>query len=190
MISKNKQLKKGFTLIELLVVVLIVGILAAVALPQYKEAVEKTKASEAFILLKALAQAEKEYYIINGEYAKKFEDLTVDIKWTDNKAWQYALHTDTLSNKDWSLQLIFNHNAIAIQITRISGQYVGGGFKYLLFSSAYSSQINSIITDKIICQEGLNMTYYPFDKTEGSYCESIFNGTLINDNWNRIYLLY
>ena len=67
--------KKAFTLIELLVVVLIIGILAAVALPQYEKAVEKSRAAEAFVMLKHLKDAQEVYYMANGVYATSFEEL-------------------------------------------------------------------------------------------------------------------
>ena len=71
----------GFTLIELLVVVLIIGILAAVAVPQYQKAVEKSRATEALSLIKSAAQAEEAYRLANGTWAQSFEELAIDISW-------------------------------------------------------------------------------------------------------------
>ena len=73
------EVNDGFTLIELLVVVLIIGILAAVAVPQYQKAVEKSRVAEALIVTKALAQAEQTYYLANGDYSYDISLLDLDI---------------------------------------------------------------------------------------------------------------
>ncbi len=82
--SAGKQ--RGFTLIELLVVVLIIGILSAVALPQYQQAVEKARASEAFSNIASFRKAVEVWKLANPGKSRGFTgnrfgvgELDVDI---------------------------------------------------------------------------------------------------------------
>jgi len=119
----------AFTLIELLVVVLIIGILAAVAVPQYQKAVEKSRAREALSLLKSVYQAAKAYEMANGAWPESFDELAVEIPWTGNVRWRESSYIrDTRSNDLWSLQLYKNRGDEQVLLGRISGKYEGVGF--------------------------------------------------------------
>ena len=62
--SKNK---KGFTLVEVLVVVLIIGILGAIALPQYMTSVERARVTSNMSVLKPIYDSALQYYSFNDE---------------------------------------------------------------------------------------------------------------------------
>lgn len=71
-------MKNGFTLIELLVVVLIIGILSAVALPQYNRAVLKARYSEIQTIISAYKTAAEAYYMANGAYPDYWHDMDLE----------------------------------------------------------------------------------------------------------------
>ncbi len=75
---------RAFTLIELLVVVLIIGILAAIALPQYQKAVEKARLATWMPLVRAIYDAEETHYLATGTYTTDLEVLSIQIPVTDN----------------------------------------------------------------------------------------------------------
>ena len=169
----------GFTLIELLVVVLIIGILAAVALPQYQKAVEKSRAAQALSLLKSFAQAFQSYYMANGEYPTTFDQLDLEMNWTGTEKWG-SRASDTRSNGEWSLQIIDDSGNHGVYVGRLQGEFKGGGFGFYAVSPGSGFETNAIV-----CLERKSLGVV-FEKNPGDYCQKLFHATPRQNNSNAL----
>ncbi|MBR2082223.1 MAG: prepilin-type N-terminal cleavage/methylation domain-containing protein [Elusimicrobiaceae bacterium] len=138
---KNKH---AFTLIELLVVVLIIGILAAVAVPQYQKAVMKSRFATLKNLTKSLADAQEIYYLSNGEYTTRFDELDIDAGGTPEDG------NDNKRNFDWGVCSIDRHSSIGCKNSSIKINYV-----------IYYKNSSAGITDQTFCQPQITSSNGP-----------------------------
>lgn len=129
-------MKQGFTLIELLVVVLIIGILSAVALPQYEKSIEKSRAAEAFS---------------NGRILLESSNRALDLQ--PNKPPVDKLDLDLkISGGDWESDSVYKTKDFTytlqedgIQIERDLG---GDGYTLKLFNNSSPSEGQRTCTPK------------------------------------------
>lgn len=105
---KNKfGSRMGFTLIELLVVVLIIGILTAVAVPQYQNAIAKARFTQLLTASDAIRDAEKVYYFNNGVFTQKVKMLTVSLPKSTNGTY-FAGKNDV-----WTCAINYSYTGVA-----------------------------------------------------------------------------
>lgn len=130
-------MKKGFTLIELLVVVLIIGILAAIALPMYNSAVKKSRAVQVIVNLRSLANAADRYYLESAQWPTTFEQIDIGIG--------VNCSTETCVQGDYAYTLL---NLSTKQITA----YLGDSASITAF--ALSIQLEDFVVGDYLVKKG------------------------------------
>jgi len=139
--ASNKQ---GFTLIELLVVVLIIGILASVALPQYQAAVFKARTAELYANIKTVTQAAEAYYLANGSYPTNWLDLDISLPY------DYLTDDGGANFKENGLMVMKNGTRYGLDVDG----YVYGALKdgTLSVSHFYRPQTYGLFAGNYICR--------------------------------------
>ena len=166
-------MKKGFTLMELLVVVLIIGILSAVALPQYQKAVLKSKTVQLISLVKSMAESQERYYLENGTYAKNLEDLDISfdslpLRSATALGRLYEGSTDPVrGNDELEIGVGYFGSAWATKAVFKKGPHRGHGFIYWHQNSYVG---NAVPFKQILCYE---QGGHPIT----DFCKKMYGGT-------------
>jgi type IV pilus assembly protein PilA len=137
----RNQSEKGFTLVELLVVIIIIGILAAIALPNFMNQTAKAKQSEARQNIALINKSQNTYRTDKNRFASKFDDLAIAVLKGNT--------SDSTVNYDYSL-VSDNDSTTIIAQSKDSAlkSYAGGNIRFINAS-------NESVLASVICEKSL-----------------------------------
>jgi len=137
--SKMGRKNSGFTLVELAVVVVIIGVLAAFAVPRFLASVERSKAAEAFNYLASIHSSQERYHARQGTYAADLASL--DIELVDPE--YFTVGTVAVPSGETDLQTGWE-----LTLTRV-GASAGYGAYTVVFNQNGFDPVNSTIQAEI-----------------------------------------
>jgi type IV pilus assembly protein PilA len=140
---KNKK-DAGFTLIELLVVVIIIGVLAAIALPSLLNQVSKARQSEGKNNIGAINRAQQSFYLENSnKFAADLADLSIGIK-PETENFKYAVSKSGSLTED-----VAALNQAAAKVTKIKSY---SGLSYSIIAEVGAAKTKESLTQAVLCE--------------------------------------
>ena len=170
---------KGFTLLELLVVVLIIGILASIALPQYQMAVTKAKVASMLPLMRRFKDALQEYKLQHGDYDFGDDTSALGVSWPSD--WKLGNNpcgdNANCSNDYWNCYI--NDNDGHVQCEHTISEENGHYFDLFMYQP---DDLSEDLRDKVTC--------YSDDGGEGvKVCKAVGSKAILDDGGEVEYQL-